>query len=159
MPKISKNASTMISLLFASAFIVFLAFFIIAMPLLFDYAPILKQVYLYFTEKPSPVDGGIVYWIWIYSLMLIAEACSVAVLFLLFRVRHGRVFSEISVSLIRFVSWGCILAAVICIAVQYYFHMAYCIAMIILFLGLCLRVVKNVIEEATAIKTENDFTI
>jgi len=26
-------------------------------------------------------------------------------------------------------------------------------------LGLCLRVTKNVIEEATAIKAENDFTI
>ena len=33
------------------------------------------------------------------------------------------------------------------------------LAFVVGFLGLVLRVVKNVIEEATALKTENDFTI
>jgi hypothetical protein len=37
--------------------------------------------------------------------------------------------------------------------------MSYAIAFAALLLGLCLRVVKNVIEEATEIKRENDFTV
>lgn len=159
MPKISKNASTIISLLFASGFIVFLAFFIIALPFCFDRFPVFQQIYSWFAYDPGLINSKIIFWVWIYSLMLIAEACSVAILFLLFRVRHGLVFTPISVSLIRFVSWGCMLASVIGIGTLYYSHLSFLIGIVALFLGLCLRVVKNVIEEATVIKAENDFTI
>ena len=41
----------------------------------------------------------------------------------------------------------------------YIFYIAYVIAVAVLFLGLCLRVVKNVIEEATELKNENDLTV
>ena len=41
----------------------------------------------------------------------------------------------------------------------WYYLVALVLAFTAALLGLCLRVVKNVIEEATAIKSENDLTV
>ena len=160
MPKISRRASENISLVFVSAFIVFLALAMIVLPLFFEKAPLLQMMCGYFGEHDIGVlQGETVFWVWIYAIMAIAEACAVTILLLLFRVRKGLVFTARSVAYIRYVSWGCMLIALLCLIATYYFHMAYFISLAAIFLGLCLRVVKNVIEEATAIKNENDYTI
>ena len=79
---------------------------------------------------------------------------------LLLRVREGKVFTAESVSLIRGISWGCYLvAAVFCVLSVYFVFVGLMVAFVAAFLGLCLRVVKNVIEEATEIKAENDMTV
>ena len=78
---------------------------------------------------------------------------------LLVRVNGGRVFTARSVDYIRGVSWCCFaLGATFC-AIGIYFNLAFVVALAAAFLGLCLRVVKNVIEEATTIKSENDLTV
>jgi hypothetical protein len=41
----------------------------------------------------------------------------------------------------------------------WYFRLALAVGFVAVFVGLCLRVVKNVIEEATLIKSENDLTV
>ena len=41
----------------------------------------------------------------------------------------------------------------------YMFYVVFAVAAAMLFLGLCVRVVKNVVEEATEIKSENDLTV
>ena len=155
MPKIPKRQSVVISLVMDIAFTAFVAFAMCAFPFFFNKTPLLKEIYGYFADN----SGAVIYWLWMYGCMAIVEACCVALLFLLIRVKKGKVFTPISVSLIRFVSWGCIALAVACISVQYFLHMAYFIAFAALLLGLCLRVVKNVIEEATEIKSENDLTV
>lgn len=79
---------------------------------------------------------------------------------LLLRVREGKVFTAESVGLIRGISWGCYLvAAVFCGLSVYFVFVGLMVAFVAAFLGLCLRVVKNVIEEATEIKAENDMTV
>lgn len=155
MPKIPRKTSVTISLTLDVAFIIFVAFAMVGLPFFFDKTPLLKQIHEWFAEK----SGGAVFWIWMYINMAIVESCCIALLFLLLRVKRGLVFTSISVACIRFVSWGCILLAVSCVAVQYFLHMSYAIAFAALLLGLCLRVVKNVIEEATEIKNENDLTV
>ena len=160
MPKIPKKASVIISLALDISFIAFVAFAMCGLPFFFDKTPLLREIYGYFSEKSvGALSGGLVFWTWMYLNMAIVEACCVALLILLLRVRRGLVFTEKSVSCIRFVSWGCILLSVSCISVQYFLHMSYFIAFAAILLGLCLRVVKNVIEEATEIKSENDLTV
>ena len=78
---------------------------------------------------------------------------------LLLRVKKSQVFTSLSVALIRGVSWCCVLIGAIFCALGIYFQLAFVVAFFAFFLALCLRVVKNVIEEATIIKSENDLTV
>ena len=94
-----------------------------------------------------------------YTIVGIMMLADVLLFVLLQRVRKSLVFTSKSVALIRGISW-CAMLLGICLAVLgVYFWIAFCAAFACVFLGLCLRVTKNVIEEATAIKAENDFTI
>lgn len=88
--------------------------------------------------------------------VLLADALLFA---LLLRVKNGNVFSETSVALIRCVSWCCMALCGVFVLLGIYFRIAFIVAFAALFLGLCLRVVKNVIEQATIIKSENDLTV
>lgn len=78
---------------------------------------------------------------------------------LLLRVRKGWVFTAESVALVRGISWSAVLVGLLFIPLGRFFNMAYLIAFVTLYLGISMRVVKNVIEEATAIKNENDLTV
>lgn len=161
MPKISTRASTLISFILAVALVVVLLGIMIIIPFFLEKAPMLSQIYDWFAEKNGVlgISGGAIYWIWLYVILAIAEACCLVMVFLLLRVRKGLVFTEKSVAYVRFISWGCLFIAFACMLVVYYFHMSYLIALAAGFLGICVRVVKNVIEEATEIKSENDLTV
>lgn len=94
-----------------------------------------------------------------YAVLLFMTAAIVQMFILLLRVRDGKVFTDRSVGLIRGVSWCCIAIGVLFCVIGLYFILAVLAGCAALFLGLCLRVVKNVVEEATAIKAENDLTV
>jgi hypothetical protein len=155
MPKISKSASTVFSLVLAISLLAIILFFAIVMPFVIEKAPIMMGVKAYFVEK----DAGVVFWTWFYLLMFTASVCCGTLIVILRRVRTGLVFTPLTVSLIRFLSWGCMFIAAVCLAVVYYFHMSYILTLAAGFLGLCLRVVKNVLEHATELKDENDLTV
>lgn len=78
---------------------------------------------------------------------------------LLQRVKKGLVFTPKSVMLIRSVSWCCYIICLLFIVLGFYFQLAFVVFFLAFFLGLCLRVTKNVIDEATQIKNENDLTV
>lgn len=78
---------------------------------------------------------------------------------LLMRVRKGLVFTAGSVSMIRGISWCCILLCLLFGVLGIYFQLSLIISVMAIFLGLCLRVCKNAFEEATVIKSENDLTV
>lgn len=95
-----------------------------------------------------------------YLILLTVVAADALLFTLLMRVRSGNVFTAKSIGLIRGVSWCCFLLAGIFCGLGFYFTMvALLLAFVAAFLGLCLRVVKNVIEEATEIKSESDLTV
>ena len=95
-----------------------------------------------------------------YVALLFIALIDVLLFMLLLRVKAGNVFTPESVSLIRGISWGCYLVAgVFCGLSIYFTFVALLVAFVAAFLGLCIRVVKNVIEEATEIKHENDLTV
>lgn len=94
-----------------------------------------------------------------YALLLLIMAADIFLFLLLRRVRGGLVFTAQSVSCIRGVSWCCILMCLVTALLGIYFQLAFFIAFGLLFLGVCLRIVKSTIEEATEIKSENDLTV
>ncbi len=94
-----------------------------------------------------------------YAILTTMTVADALLFWLLLRVRKSLVFTSKSVALIRAISWCALLLGVLCTVLGFYFMIAFFAAFACIFLGLCLRVVKNVIEQATEIKSENDFTI
>ena len=94
-----------------------------------------------------------------YIILALALLANMLLFTLLLHVKGENVFSAKSVSLIRGISWCSIGVGLIFALLTYYFTLSSVIAFAALFLGLCVRVVKNVIERATEIKDENDLTV
>lgn len=93
----------------------------------------------------------------VIALVILADIC----LFLLLRsIRRDAIFTHSSVTLLRVISWASILAGFLAFPLFFIFiREALFISFVALFLGVVLRVVKQVIEKATALKEENDATI
>lgn len=94
-----------------------------------------------------------------YMILAIVAAADIMLFILLLRVRKGMVFTSASTELVRGISWCCFLLGAVFAALGIYFQLAFILAFAAVFLGICLRVVKNVLEEATEIKEENDLTV
>ena len=93
----------------------------------------------------------------VIALVIVADIC----LFLLLRnIRRELIFTASSVTLLRIISWASILAGFIAFPLFFVFiREALFISFVALFLGVVLRVVKQVIAKATELKEENDATI
>ena len=94
-----------------------------------------------------------------YVMVAVAYVAVALLFFLLREVLREQVFSRSAVRLLSAISWCCFFEGVLFLLLVVWFQLAFGIAVAAFFLGLCLRVVKNVIEEATRIKDENDLTI
>ncbi len=94
-----------------------------------------------------------------YAMLAIALLADVLLILLLLRVRRGLVFTRKSTDLVRGISWCCMLLALLCLGMGWFFRLALVLAFAGALLGICLRVVKNVLEEASEIKSENELTI
>jgi hypothetical protein len=114
------------------------------------------------------VDGSNRYNISVgYLIVGLYYACcvpAVAALLLLDRllsnITKGKVFAEENVKALRAISWCCFAEAfILAIAALYFAPILFAVAIVTAFFGLILRVVKNVIDAAVALKAENDFTI
>ena len=157
MLKIPAKVSNILSIIMTVAFMIILLTFAVIMPQM-------VELFLSFPENSAGRNDIIAY---DYTAVLILGYLALAVMFfaaimlfiLLLRVRNNLVFTAKSVGLIRGVSWCAILLGALFIGLGWYFLIAFFAAFAFIFLGICIRVVKNVIEQATAIKAENDYTI
>lgn len=104
-------------------------------------------------------SGKVLLSISFYSLLIPAAAALWFLYRLLQNISRGQVFVEENVHCLRVISWACFLAAGICLASSAYYIPFLAVAVMAGFMGLILRVVKNVFAEAVAIKQENDYTI
>lgn len=102
----------------------------------------------------------------IKPFMIILYACCVPALAALYsldrllaNIKRENIFTDKNVAYLRGISWCCFGVAVLVVMAGYYYFLFYFVAIVAAFIGLILRVVKNVIEQAVIIKTENDFTI
>ena len=78
---------------------------------------------------------------------------------LLILVQKKRVFTAPAVELIRYISWCLIIMGIIMTALTFFRTNALIVGVALLFVGLTVRVVKNVIEAAVYLKEENDLTV
>ena len=84
-------------------------------------------------------------------------------LFCLYRLlRHiemEQVFITVNVEYLRRISWSCFAGAIICfVSILYYFPWVF-VAVAAAFMGLIVRVVKNIVAQAVELKNESEFTI
>lgn len=106
----------------------------------------------------TPFGRGLVL-VMAYLMLAILILADALMIMLLVRVRKGLVFTQRSIALIRGISWCCFMICAVFAVLGIYFQLSFILAFFAIFLGISLRVVKNVIEEATEIKSENDLTV
>ena len=159
MLKISTRRSVNLSIFFAVSFIIAVVGIAIALPFVWEQTPYLSKIVNNIKLFDSYSYGKTMFFVWAYLCFALVLECCVFVLLLLLRVRNGLVFSAISVTCIRSVSWLCVLLSLLLVAGVFFHPMMCVLGIAMAFLGLCLRVAKNVIERATEIKQENDYTI
>lgn len=118
--------------------------------------PLLVNGYVNYLDKRPDVTQPL--------MVTILASCVVALValfcldLLLQNIRKGKVFISENVALLRRISWCCFGIAII-LFVSYYYLLFIIAGIAAAFMGLILRVVKNVIEEAIVLKDENDMTI
>lgn len=106
----------------------------------------------------APYQTTIVY-IAAYAELALMLTGLVLLFALLLLVQRKKVFTMPAVELIRYISWCLIFMGIIMIALTFFSIIALLVGAAVLFFGLTIRVVKNVIESAVYLKEENDLTI
>lgn len=116
-------------------------------------------VHWFINLRHMPWQSGAAFMVTIYL-------CSVFAWLLLFRLwkllgnmKGGRVFVEDNVKHLRSVSWCCVWAAVICFVSCIYYLPFLFVSIAAAFMALIVRIVKNVFQQANAMKSELDFTV
>lgn len=78
---------------------------------------------------------------------------------LLLNIRKEQIFVDQNVTILRIISWCCYMVSIIFFVFGFWRELSFLIAFAAAFFGLILRVLKNVFEQAVAMRVENDFTI
>lgn len=78
---------------------------------------------------------------------------------LLRNISAGDVFTAGNTGLIRVVSWCCFAVSAVMLCFCFFNVFGFFVGIVAAFMGLILRVVKNVIAQAIDIKAENDLTV
>ena len=84
-------------------------------------------------------------------------------LFCLYRLLHQieieQIFITENVEYLRKISWSCFPGAIICFTSTIYYFPWIFVAVAAAFMGLIVRVIKNIIAQAVELKQESEFTI
>ena len=95
----------------------------------------------------------------LWAVAVPAAAVLYSLHMLLRSIADGEVFTAENVAQLRRISWCCIAAGLVLLASSLYYVPFLALSAAAAFVGLILRVVKNVFAEAVRIKHENDYTI
>lgn len=94
-----------------------------------------------------------------YPCAIFAAIILFSLLKLLFNIRKGNVFIAQNVKLLKTVSWCCYLIALITFFGGFYYMPFLFVTGAGVFVGILLRVLKNVMQAAVELREENDLTI
>ena len=78
---------------------------------------------------------------------------------LLRRIETGQVFTDENVDLLRRISWSCFAGAGVALVSLFYYYPWFFVALAAAFMGLIVRVVKNVVAQVVELKNEADYTV
>lgn len=121
-------------------------------------APWLVQRFL-LLSRADLVGAEAYFLLTIYSGSVPATVLLFCLYRLLHRIEIDQVFITANVECLRRISWSCFAGAIIClVSVPYYFPWMF-VAVAAAFMGLIVRVVKNIVAQAVELKNESDFTV
>ena len=130
-------------------------FFIIGIIFCIGGYPITKQ-YVAYIEQPNTF----------YTILIAGYLCLLIAFFifsilhkLLKNIQRDMVFCDENIQYLRKLSWLCMAVALVSIVSSIGYIAFLLVSIVFAFIALILRVVKNVMAEATLLKQENDFTI
>jgi hypothetical protein len=103
--------------------------------------------------------GKMLFLITIYIGCVPAGTLLVCLYVLLHRISAGNVFVKENTACLRYISWCCYTGAAICLASALYYVPWLAVSIAAAFMGLIVRVVKNVIAKAVSLQDDADFTI
>lgn len=78
---------------------------------------------------------------------------------MLFNIKRDEIFTEYNTKALRRISWCCLAVAIITFAGGIFYVPFLFVAIAAGFMGLMLRIIKNVMQNAVALREENDLTI
>ena len=94
-----------------------------------------------------------------YPCSVFAYIALYSLLRLLFNIRKQMIFDEQNVKYLRVISWCCFAVSLITFVGGFFYLPFFFVAAAAAFVGLMLRIVKNVMQNAVEIKAENELTI
>lgn len=95
----------------------------------------------------------------LYLAMIPAAIILVKINTLLSNIRIERVFEHDNVKCLRTISYCCFVIAALAAIMIYWRILAFVVVVAFGFVGLLLRVLKNVFEQAVVLREENDLTV
>lgn len=144
-----KNRSLKLSIAFTTIFAIALAFLTVSAPWsvgiickIFRHEH-LTDFLIFMTYLAIPAGWG--------ALVLLYK--------ILFNVRDKKVFIDVNVKYLTMLSWLCFYVGIISIVGAINFIAFVLVSLSALFIGLIVRVVRNIIEEAIKLKEDSDLTI
>jgi hypothetical protein len=121
-------------------------------------APWLTRWFVNFSQ--AGLEGKAAYFMaTIYAGAFPAAYLLYSLFVLLRRIDAGQVFVDENVELLRRISWSCFLGAVIALVSVFYYNSWLFVAVAAAFMGLIVRVLKNVFAQAVELKNESDYTV
>ena len=94
-----------------------------------------------------------------YPCAVFAYSTLYSLLRLLFNIKKNQIFIDINVKYLRRVSWCCFAVAFITFVGGIFYVPFFFVTIPAAFVGLMLRVVKNIMQNAVALREENELTI
>jgi hypothetical protein len=110
-------------------------------------------------SQPAQDAGSTLFLISIYVGSVPAATLLALLYALLHKISSGYVFISENVTYLRYISWCCFAGAIICITSGFYYIPWFAPGIAAAFMGLIIRVIKNVVAEAVTLQDESDLTI
>ena len=95
----------------------------------------------------------------LYTAMIPAAVILVKLNTLLSNIKKEKVFEHENVNCLRIISYCCFVIALLAAIIMYRRMLAFMVLAAFGFVGLLLRVLKNVFEQAVLLREENDLTV
>ena len=114
---------------------------------------------LIMTSAQARLAGTAVFLVTIYVGFFPAAGLLACLYILLHRIDAGKVFIKENTTCLRQISWCCFAGALVCLASASYYLPWAAVGVAAAFMGLVVRVVKNVVAKAVSLQDDADFTI
>jgi len=115
--------------------------------------------YVMQSSAAAYIAGRSLFLITIYAGCVPAAALLIHLYILLHRIDTERVFVSENTACLRHISWCCFAGAAVCLASAIYYFPWLAVGVAAAFMGLIVRVIKNVVAKAVSLQDDADFTI